>query len=49
MPEKVNCSAAEAAADEILRISSWKLALRLISQINMPLKRQKGKVKYAGI
>ena len=27
-------------ADEILRISSWKLALRLISQIRMPLKRQ---------
>ena len=27
-------------ADEILRISSWKLAWRLISQINMPLKRQ---------
>ena len=27
-------------ADEILWISSWKLALRLISQINMPLKRQ---------
>ena len=26
--------------DEILRISSWKLALRLISQIRMPLKRQ---------
>ena len=28
-------------ADEILRISSWKLALRLISQINMPLTRRK--------
>ena len=27
-------------ADEILWISSWKLALRLISQIKMPLKRQ---------
>ena len=45
MPEKVNCSAAEAAADEILRISSWKLALRLISQIKMPLKRRKERKK----
>ena len=32
-------------ADEILRISSWKLALRLISQIKMPLKRQKERKK----
>ena len=32
-------------ADEILWISSWKLALRLISQIKMPLKRQKERKK----
>ena len=35
----------EREADEILWISSWKLALRLISQIKMPLKRQKERKK----
>ncbi len=48
MPEKSDYSAAEAAereVDEILWISSWKLALRLISQIKMPLKRQKERKK----